>query len=66
MKNLTYIFIGLLIISCGGGSDDEGTNLDTNCRFVGLKRVCPTGDFSTLVWQEEFDGASVNTTPAVV
>ena len=63
LKNLKYLLIGLLFVACGGGGDDDGADLDTNCRFVGIETgVCPTGDFSTLVWQEEFDGTALNST----
>ena len=44
MKYLNYLFIGLLLVSCGGSNDDDGNDLDTNCRFVGIETgVCPTG-----------------------
>jgi hypothetical protein len=49
----------LLFIACGGGSDDDETPIDdsANCTLLGLETgECPTGDLSTLVWEEEFDG----------
>lgn len=66
MKNLKLLVISLLFIACGGGSDDDETPLDDsqNCPLVGIDTgECPTGDFTTLVWEEEFDGNSIN--PAV-
>jgi beta-glucanase (GH16 family) len=63
MKNLRILLISLLFIACGGGSDDDETPIDdsTNCPLVGLETgECPTGDFSTLVWEEEFDGSSID------
>ena len=65
MKNFRIILLSLLFIACGGGSDDDVTPIDdtTNCPLVGLETgECPTGDFTTLVWEEEFDGSSINAT----
>ena len=63
MKELKIIMINLLFISCGGGSDNDETPIDdsANCTLLGLETgECPTGDLSTLVWEEEFDGSSID------
>lgn len=63
MRTLKILTFGLLFIACGGGSDNDETPIDdsANCPLVGLETgECPTGDFSTLVWEEEFDGSSID------
>ena len=56
MKNKFSLLLGLLVLACSGGSDD-GEEINNSCPLTGIETgECPTGDFSTLVWQDEFDG----------
>lgn len=65
MKEFRILLLSLLFLTCGGGSDDDEipANDNANCPLVGLETgECPTGDFTTLVWEDEFDGNSLDTT----
>ena len=63
MKNFKLYCICLLLLACGGGSDDDETPTEANCPLVGIETgECPTGDFTTLVWEEEFDGNGIDAT----
>ena len=62
MRNKFNLLFGLFLIACSGGSDD-GEEINNSCPLTGIETgECPTGDFSTLVWQDEFDGNAVNST----
>ncbi len=57
MKKI-LIFVGsLFIISCGSKEEDPTTpEQNANCTFVGIETgECPSGDMTTLIWQDEFD-----------
>lgn len=57
MKKI-LIFVGsLFIISCGSKEEDPTTpEQNANCTFVGIETSeCPSGDMTTLIWQDEFD-----------
>ena len=63
MKNFKLYCICFLLLACGGGSDDDETPTEANCPLVGIETgECPTGDFTTLVWEEEFDGNGIDAT----
>ena len=62
MRNKFSLLFGFFLIACSGGSDD-GEEINNSCPLTGIETgECPTGDFSTLVWQDEFDGNAVNST----
>ena len=57
MKKI-LIFVGsLFIISCGSKEEDPTPpEQNANCTFVGIETdECPSGDMTTLIWQDEFD-----------
>lgn len=63
MKNYKLLLLISLFIACSSGNDDNETPIDdtANCPLVGIESgECPTGDLTTLVWEEEFDGSTIN------
>lgn len=56
-KKLLYILC-VLFFACGGKDEVPPTEEPqaTTCTYTGIETgVCPTGDMTTLIWQDEFD-----------